>query len=190
MSDLAIRADDLRRAFDGQFAVARAPERAALEDLLAIRIGEDRYAIRLAGITGLFADRPVTPLPTLVTELLGIAGFRGTPTPVYDLRLLLGYSTVSTVGTGVPRWLVLVPVPIPGPVPVAVGLAFDHFDRHLQLPSTALVAGDQTEADRRHIRGIAQTPDGILPIIHIPSLLDAITRRSGSGFPPPRSDKL
>ncbi len=55
-------------------------------DLLTIRVGGDAYALRLAEVGGLFVDRVVTPLPTLVPELVGIAGFRAALVPVYDLR--------------------------------------------------------------------------------------------------------
>lgn len=172
------RADGLRQAFDRSFALARNAEPAPVDDLLAIRLGDDPYLLRVSGITGLFADRRVTPLPGPVAELLGVAGFRGAVVPVYDLRLLLGYP-----GGGSPRWLVL----LDGAAPV--GLTFERFDGHLQLPRAAITACDHVDPAHRHIHEIAATAEGTCPVIHLPSLLDVITRRSRSGLPPSRSDQ-
>lgn len=173
---LATRVDDLRREFDRSFAVARGVEKEPLEDLLAITLGGDPYLLRMTGISGLFADRRVTPLPGPVAELLGVAGFRGSVLPVYDLHLLLGYP-----GSGNRRWMVL----LDGTAPV--GLAFERFDEHLQLPRSAITACAQVDA-ARHIHQVAETADGIRPVIHLPSLLDVITKRSHVGLPPSRSD--
>src|SRR4051812_7736160 len=84
-------AQGLKRAFDGSFAAAPQRRDADTEDFLAIRLGCDPYALRLREIGGLFADRRISALPSGIVELLGIAGFRGTILPVYDLRMLLGY---------------------------------------------------------------------------------------------------
>ena len=53
------RADELRRAFDRSFAVAPIDEQttAAAENLLAIRVGPHPYVLRLAEVSGLFADK-------------------------------------------------------------------------------------------------------------------------------------
>jgi len=44
----------------------------------------------MAEVSGLFADKKVTRLPSPVSELSGIAGLRGAVLPVYDLAMLLG----------------------------------------------------------------------------------------------------
>jgi len=85
------RSTELRRAFDRSFSEAPVTRATELDDLLDIRVGLDPYAIHLDQVTGVFADKPVTPLPGSFPELLGIAGFRGAIVPVYDLRTLLGY---------------------------------------------------------------------------------------------------
>jgi len=129
-SALSGRAAELRRAFDRSFAV---PQNATVEDsveLLAIRAGGAGYAIRLAAVSGLFADRTVTALPSPVPELLGVAAFRGTVVPVYDLGVLLGHAR-----SGKPRWLVL------DTGTPAVGLAFEELDGHLRVPAGE-IAGD------------------------------------------------
>jgi chemotaxis signal transduction protein len=170
-SGLAGRAEELRHAFDRSFAEAPRAGTEALVDLLAIRVGGDSYALRLAEVAGLFVDRVVTPFPTLVPELLGIAGFRAALVPVYDLRALLGYS-----GGPPPRWMVSTAGER------AVGLVFDSFELHVRVSPDALAA-DDTHA-RGHVRQIARLPDGVRPVIHLPSVLEAIKARAQSAARP------
>ncbi len=164
---LPARADELRRAFDRSFAEAPRPDTAAFEDLLLIRVANDPYALRLAECAGLFADRKVTPLPTRVPELLGLAGFRGSLTPVYDLRGLLGYPR-----GGAPRWL----VSTAGGAGVA--LAFDRFEGHARVGGDALVADDAPA--QRHAGYVAHLPDGARPVLRVASILEAIEARASS----------
>jgi chemotaxis signal transduction protein len=113
-------ASELAREFDRSFAD---PARAAdeeVEELLAIRVGGDAYAVRLRDVTGLVADRKIVPLPTPEPALLGIVGLRNGLAPVYSLAALLGYGPTAEA----PRWLLLV-----GPGP-QFGLAFPEFDGH------------------------------------------------------------
>lgn len=51
------RAASLRRAFDRAFAERPQKAVVTLEDLLAVRIATDAYAVRLTEINGLFANR-------------------------------------------------------------------------------------------------------------------------------------
>jgi purine-binding chemotaxis protein CheW len=83
------RAAAMRLAFDRSFAEPLRPATEAVENLLAIRIGTQAYALRLAEVAGLFADRKVTPVPGGDAALVGIAGFRGAIVPVYGLHTLL-----------------------------------------------------------------------------------------------------
>jgi purine-binding chemotaxis protein CheW len=115
------RAAELRNAFDRSFAQAPSPEGGALESLLKIRLGANPYALRLSDVSGLFADKKMTWLPSPVPELLGMAGLRGTVLPVYDLGMLLGCPRAAA-----PRWLV-----VAAGAPVA--LAFEAFDGYLSV---------------------------------------------------------
>src|SRR5882757_7001907 len=120
VSRVAQRAQELRRDFDRSFADPPRADTAAQEDLLAIRLGAQGFAMRLSEIAGLFADKKVTRVPSANSALLGIAGFRGAIVPVYDLQTLLGHSDGQT-----PRWLV-----IAAAAPVA--LAFTTFESQLR----------------------------------------------------------
>jgi chemotaxis signal transduction protein len=161
------RADELRVAFDRSFANAPRLDTETSVDLLAIRIAGDAYALSLVEVAGLFVDRAVTPLPTNVPELLGIAGFRAALVSVYDLAALLGYS-----GGDPPRWMVSTVGDR------AVGLVFDLFERHVRVAPSALASDDSNA--RRHVRQIVRTADGVRPVIHLPSVLEEITARAQS----------
>jgi chemotaxis signal transduction protein len=156
----------LRDAFDRSFAVAPSSGAAAVERLLAIRAGTDRYALRLAEISGLFAEKKVTWLPSPVPELLGIAGFRGTVLPVYDLGMLLGCPRAAAS-----RWLVVTAA-------MPVGLAFGGFDRYLSVGAEAIVPDARPEARQQHVRELVQADDLVRPVISLASVLAWIRHRA------------
>jgi chemotaxis signal transduction protein len=162
--DTLNRARILRDAFDSSFAQAPQAGGAREDDLLAVAIGADRFAIRLSEIGGLFARTAITPLPSAVPELLGLVGLRGAVLPAYDLHALLGYPAVAA-----PAWLVL--------VQAKVVLAFQTFDGYLRVPGGAITACGATAGTQRPlaIRELAHTGDGARPIVHLPSLVEAIT---------------
>ncbi len=165
----------LRREFDAGFAQAPQNARAAQENLLAIRVGANGYALRIHDIGGLHVDKLVVPMPTPVAELKGVAGFRGRVAPVYDLAGLLGYALQPET-----RWMVLTR----GSEPVA--LAFDQFEGHFSVDADALVksadaksAPVNTPAEPTQATAFdAVRHAGTLwPIIDIASLINHIQRR-------------
>lgn len=153
------RVAELREAFDRSFAQAPSAQAAAAENLLAIKVGADRYLLRLAEISGLFADKRITWLPGPVPALLGIAGFRGSILPIYDLGMLLGCAKAAA-----PRWLV---------VAAAVGLAFEGFDGYLSARPETIVPEVRAEARQRHVRAVLNT-EVARPVLHLPSVLETI----------------
>jgi chemotaxis signal transduction protein len=160
------RVENLRRAFDQSFADVPRAAAGSQVDLLAIRVGGDGYVLRLLEVGGLFVDRPVTPVPTPFPELLGVAGFRASLVPVYDLGVLLGYP-----GSEAPRWMVSTTGE------PSVGLVFDQFERQIRASQGAF-APDESRA-HAHVRELATTSDGVRPVIFLPSVLEAIEARVG-----------
>jgi chemotaxis signal transduction protein len=160
------RVTDLREAFDRSFTRAPSTEAAVGQNLLAIRIGADPYALRLVDVSGLFADKKVTWLPSPVSELLGIAGFRGTVLPVYDLGMLLGHPRAAAS-----RWLVVTAV-------TPVGLAFEGFDGYLNGRADAMLPDARAEAGERYVREVLQA-EVARPVLHLPSVLETIRNRGG-----------
>jgi purine-binding chemotaxis protein CheW len=161
----------LRREFDAGFAQAPRSANAAQENLLAIRVGPDGYALRIDDIGGLHVGKPIVPMPTPIAELKGMAGFRGRAAPVYDLAGLLGYPLQPAT-----RWMVLAR----GAEPVA--LAFERFEGHFSIDAHDLVkSADAKTAPALQIHATmfdAVRHDGALwPIIDIPSLISRIQRR-------------
>ena len=82
MSNASRTAAQLRQDFDQSFAEAVHDQAEPREDFLAVRLGDDAHAIRLADITNLLQLTALTRIPSPVPELLGSAGFRGTVVPV------------------------------------------------------------------------------------------------------------
>jgi chemotaxis signal transduction protein len=160
------RVAEMRLAFDRTFADRVHFDTTAAENLLAIRVGVQPCAIRLSEITGLFADKKITRVPGGGAALLGIAGFRGAIVPVYSLQILLGQSGDQS-GSRTPRWLV-----ITAAAPVA--LAFEAFEGQLRvLPDTILPRQSRPEM-KSYAREFVQTQNLVRPIMHLPSVLDAI----------------
>jgi chemotaxis signal transduction protein len=165
------RALELRAEFDRSFAEAPRSVQASLQDFLAIQVGTDPYAVRLADIAGLFADRRITRLATPERAFLGIAGVRGAVVPVYDLGAFLGYPLAQSW-----RWLVLAGG-------ASVALAFNCFQGHLRLPPEALAAqlGQQGHS-RDFVQEVLHVAGAMRPIVQITRILGAIehaTQRRG-----------
>ncbi len=150
------RAVELRRAFDLAFAEPPLADIRVRENFLAFRVGTDPFAMRVLDVAGLFADKSITPLPSPVSELLGVAGFRGEVVPVYDLRALLGQPSRTK-----PRWMVLAITADKA----SIALAFDGFEGHFRVPHEDIVE------DVVKIDGAARA------IVRVRAVLERITSR-------------
>ena len=169
-SHVSERAAELRRAFDRNFTEAQHFETATAEDFLSIHVGGDPYALRLGDVAGLYSDKRVTGLPSRVAELRGIAGFRGTMLPVYDLAALLRYPLASS-----PRWMVV-------SSEAKVAFAFDGFDGHFRFTRPSVAEHDGPD-QREHVREVVRTDSLIRPIVHLSSIVAAIRKQnSGAGL--------
>jgi chemotaxis signal transduction protein len=165
MSGTAVtaRIAELRDAFDRSFAAPPRLDEGAAEDLLAIRIGSEPYAVRLVEIAGVHTDRKIMRVPGAPAALLGIAGFRGAIVPVYGTRDLLG--NPGPAG----RWLM-----IAAAAPVAFSFAL--FEHHLRVPAEA-VKPQEAGGERRFVRELVRTPSFVRPILHLAAIVEAVTPR-------------
>jgi len=166
-SVIAGRAAELRRAFDESFAAPLAVVGVATEKMLAIGVGTAPVIVKASDIAGLFAENRIIRLPTQSPSLLGVAGFRRAVLPVYDLRLLLGQAART-----IPRWFV-----VAAAAPVA--FAFDTLDGHLHVAEGDIVAQAPRREGWRHVRGYVELDHIVRPILHVPSILDAIRQPTG-----------
>jgi purine-binding chemotaxis protein CheW len=154
----------LRRHFDEAFAAPASSIIEPLEDLLAIRVGSDPYALRLSEIAGLYVGVKIVPVPSPVPQLLGIVGIRGMMVPIYDLAALLRYPPEVNS-----RWFVLARPPQP------VGFAFETFESHLQVSLAGSNGEDSgTGGTVQHMRGTVRAAGTLRPIIHLASMLEMI----------------
>lgn len=157
------RAAELRRAFDQSFAEPIQADSSETIDFISIRLAGDAHAIRVTEIAGLFAEVKITSCPSPIAELRGIAGFRGTLTPVYDLAALLGYPMSSA------RWIVLEKGRV-------LALALDAFEGHFSVEPAAIAAQQESSA-AQHVREIARQADQACPVIDISSVIASIKAR-------------
>ncbi len=167
------RAAELRREFDRAFSEPVADRVARFEDLLAIGVGPHPFAVRLDEILGLYADKAITPLPSPVQDLVGLAGFRGALVPVYDLRALLGHPATEAA-----RWLVLVRTGASSESAAPqLALAFDRFEGHLRVAPDALAA--EPARDRSsYVHEVVRDAGIARPVVHLRTVVSEITKRA------------
>jgi chemotaxis signal transduction protein len=102
-SDLDQRVSELRASFARGFAVPYEPSQPDLEDLLAIRVAGEPYALRVRDIIEVVARKQIVPAPTAFPAFIGLVGIRGGVVPVYSLGALLGHTHDASQA----RWLAL-----------------------------------------------------------------------------------
>jgi chemotaxis signal transduction protein len=149
------RAADLRREFDQGFAAAVAAALRNEVNLLAISLAEMPYALNLADIGSVYANKKITPIPAKAPGLLGIAGFRGVILPVYDLSVMLGLPRIER-----PRWFAVV-------AKADLVVAFETFDGYLRVPAQDVIANDAREGGREHVSHLLKSADGIRAVIDL-----------------------
>ena len=152
----------LRRAFDLAFASPAAEASRELEPFVLLKVGDHAYGIRVREIRGFAAARKIIRLPSSVTALLGLAGFRGSLVPVYDLAGLLGYGALDQP----PRWFILCGDAEP------LALAFADFDGYVEHPRADLRARDTEE--RMHLREVLVRAATARGVIDVPSIIQTV----------------
>lgn len=167
------KAAELRQEFDLSFALPPPQALAEVEDLLAIRVEGDPYAIRLSDISGLVSGRKVVAVPGVMLDLLGLAGIRGAVVPVFGLASILGY----TAANGPPRWMILCGAEPP------IAMAFSDFEGFLRIPKSNLHSDENPRAARQFVNQIASTEGGIRAVIGIPLIVEKIRDRNGHQRP-------
>ncbi len=164
---VASLAERLRLEFDRSFAAPPPASTAEAQRFLAIRVGGDPYAVALAQVLEVHAERRVAKLPLDAPDLLGVANVRGIPTPVYDLAVCLGYAPGGRHGAT---------LLVRGPLPL--GLAFDAVEIHLAVDAIALAVARAPDPTRPHLSGLLRLGDEPRPIVNLDSVFEMIARRA------------
>jgi chemotaxis signal transduction protein len=166
----------LRREFDASFAAPARAAAEATEDLLALRVAGDKYVVRLAEVTGLFADRVLAPLPSAVPEFLGVISLRGVVIPAWSLGALLGYGSDRDAM----RWAILVGH---RGEEQRFALLFARFEGHLRVPRVDLAsrAPEGDRAPRAHVRHSVRVSDTWCGVLALDTIAGEIERRLGLG---------
>ena len=175
-------ASQLRMAFDSSFALPPSVASPQGEDLLAIRVAGDPYAIRLIDIAEIVTDRRIVAIPSFTPDLLGLTGIHGGIIPVFGLSSILGYAP----DPGSPRWMILCSSEEP------FALAFSDFEGYLRLPTSALHADENVRATSeqvKYVSQIASTQDGVRAIIDVPLIMATIRNRISPYQPTKESQK-
>ena len=154
---------DMRLAFDRSFAEPRRDGTEPVLDLLGIGVAAEPYALRLADIRAVLADRTPLRLPGSDSRLLGVVGLRASIIPVYDLAAVLGHPPVPA-----PRWLVVTAAR------PSVALAFPTLDGHLRVSPGAIAkpAGDEPAdpARRSLLAAVVRTAGGVRTVIDVAAI--------------------
>ncbi|HEX4298913.1 MAG TPA: chemotaxis protein CheW [Devosia sp.] len=158
------RAAQLRREFDQSFALPAVGGKRPTVEFISVRLGSDTLALRVGEINRLLANAVVTPVPSPIGELRGIAGIGGKLVPVYDLAALLGQP--STAG----HWLVLA-------ADRSIAFAFDQFEQHFRVDAAEIAPDPRPDRDF-HIHSVARSADRTWSIIDLVSLAAAVKQRA------------
>lgn len=158
---------ELKQEFDESFRepLHDAPE-VAYQELLAIRVAEDPYALRLSEVLGLHDAAHLTPVPSAVSEFLGLLGVRGLLVPVYDLGLLLGYGDRQAS-----RWVALVRAAHP------IGLAFSTIHGHFRVAASA--ARPEKARFGSHVREAVRLSAELHSLLDVRALVEALSTDAG-----------
>lgn len=167
----SISVEELRREFDGAFALP--PRELAWDsvDLLAIRVGTKPYALRISEISAVLTGRPVTQLPSSNEALSGLVGIRGALVAVFDLAKLLGEDRTDEE----PRWVAL----CGGESQLAV--AFHAIEGHLRAKPDALRA--TTDEHQHLVDQVLRAEDALRPLVSVPRLVETVLNRIGRERP-------
>ena len=172
---------DLRQEFDSTFQALPPVAPVARETLLAVRVGGQPYAIKLAETAGLVTGRQIVTVPSALPELRGVAGIKGALVPVYSLAACLGHED------GDARWLVL------HRSDEALAFAFTEFEGVLEVAGVELLAPirdpsasgpEGGQGASSHIRHVLPASAGLRSVLSLESVARTIKERVGALQPP------
>jgi purine-binding chemotaxis protein CheW len=165
---IASKATELRDEFDRSFALPPAQAAQELEDLLAIRVAGDPYAIRLREIAAIITGRKLVAVPAATPDFLGISGTREGIVAVFGLATILGHAQAADSA----RWMILCGADEP------IALGFSDFEGYLRLPKSALHTDEELRGTHKYVDAVASTDSGLRAVLGIPLVVATIRNRT------------
>lgn len=173
----AMRARELREAFDAIFAQPPPPPPPATTALLILRAGGERVAVKRSEMGGLVRAENIAPVPGRSPAFLGLAGLQGELCPVWRLAALLGGGggSVSAPG-GDAGWLVLAD----GRAETPCAFVCEAFERLVFVSESALSAPSQRDARPGLVQALMSWEGALIPVVDLPALQAEIQHRRKS----------
>lgn len=168
------KVEALRRAFDDGFTKEQQTSFEPIERLVAVRVGADAFAIRIAEIASVHAAGTVTALPEGPPGLLGLAGIRGQIAVVWDLATLLGYPDAG----GTRRWLALTAMQRD------VALALAHVEGYLRIETRRFREVSGRDSVGGQLQQAFEHEGALRRVVSVPTVLANLRRAIGRGAAP------
>lgn len=170
MIDTAFTIDklaEMRTAFDQTYAIPPSIQSVGqIEDLLAIRLAGNPYALRTAEISAFARIPKMVTVPSPSPELEGLAGIRGAVVPIYSLAALFGSDREQQV-----RWCVWC-----GSEEL-IGFAFGQFEGFVRASRSQIYSPQQEDLTCEHIKSVFRTDETVRPVVNLSSLVQLMKRR-------------
>lgn len=160
----ADRVEEIRRSFDASFARPLEQVEGSFEDLIAIRVANDQFALRLSELAGIHAWSRITALPGSQPALLGLSGIRGRVTAIYELARVLGYEREEAA----PRWIALCRADAP------IGIAIGEIDGYIRLGRSELRAIRRDERRLAYVDEAFERDSVVRGVLGMPALVAAL----------------
>lgn len=157
----------LRADFDRSFALPLATPGGEGVDVIGLRAGGERLALRLRDLAGLQSLGRLVPLPGGPRGLTGMVGLRGRAVAVYDLASLLGVTGGSNA------WIALCRLQEP------VALAFEALEGYWRVPAEAFSPAEQRQD--AYCREMLRVASRTYAVLETTALGKAVERLAGIG---------
>jgi chemotaxis signal transduction protein len=168
IAPLSGKAAELGAAFDrARMLPFPSGEDDQTENILAIRVANGSYALRISEISRLEKGRRIVAFSTPVPECLGLSGIRGALVPVYSMAALLGLDASSDEA----GWLALCGTEEP------LALAFGGFEGHRRVARSDLCPAGPDDMGRARLSHVIRLAGEVRPVIAVSLIRQALEAR-------------
>ncbi|HEY8491248.1 MAG TPA: chemotaxis protein CheW [Dehalococcoidia bacterium] len=138
------------------------------EQVVAFHLGNERYGVEITAIQEIIQVGTVTPIPNAPAYLEGVTNLRGRIIPVVNLRHRLGMPPAEHTE----RTRIIV-VTVDG---TPVGLVVDAVSEVMRIPQADIEPPSVlvTLPDDDLVRGIGKTPEGLISLVNLRSLVGGL----------------